>query len=640
MSPTKTAYMARPLVARLDALLCGNVEVLHPEQVVLWFEHGKSLDVGSLCYLSREMGARGGRKGVQGAGFKVAIESYDAARAEKIGRVIARIGQELQDGGLRSITVVNRWRSFIVFMGWADANGHSTALDGANATKAAVRDYAAYLRERVRAGAICQNTGAMETQAALSTVGDFLGIDDLAHGLNLLSISTRSKQATVPPCDDSQSKVLAMCETLFTGITSFLLENKPYPHRLPMPGYLTWCNEGLWVFPTTVWCMAPHDRSPCSASTRTSGWSLGAYDYANGCLRNSAEILKLARQPRPGRAESAFAQAARQLADANANSFHPHRQQLAKLAGGAFVLLFIAQTGMNLAEVLKLRWNDDYEVDAERQKFRAIKCRAGGRQVYFAIPVGFLPSFRLYLKLREYLVKGHSCELLFPRVTERARGHRVLAALFERLHRIDPRLPRVMSRQWRAAKSNWLIQNTDIATTALILQNSERTVAASYAAGSEAGHLDEMTNFLNQVSTVVVSAGQQIERGVDRAVGICTSAGEPNPVPGTSGFAPDCNGPEGCLFCDKFKVHADERDTRKLLSCQYCIRKTSPLFKSDERFQQTINPVLARIQQILDEVSRRDEPMVKRVTHEVLEDGKLDPYWESTMGMFMELGVV
>jgi hypothetical protein len=194
--------------------------------------------------------------------------------------------------------------------------------------------------------------------------------------------------------------------------------------------------------------------------------------------------------------------------------------------------------------------------------------------------------------------------------------------------------------QWRAAKSDWLIRNTDIATTALVLQNSERTVAASYAAGSATGHLDEMTNFLDRVSAAVVRAGQPIENSTDRAVGTCTSVDKPNPIPGATTITPDCKEPEGCLFCDKFKVHADERDTRKLLSCQYCIRRTSSMFKSEEKFQQTVSPVLGRIQQLLDEIGRTDEPMVKRITHEVLEEGELDSYWASTMAMFIELGVV
>ena len=63
--------------------------------------------------------------------------------------------------------------------------------------------------------------------------------------------------------------------------------------------------------------------------------------------------------------------------------------------------------------------------------------------------------------------------------------------LFGQLRMIDPQLPKVTPRQWRAAKSDWLIRNKDPATAALLLQNSERTTLRAYAAGSESTHMQE-----------------------------------------------------------------------------------------------------------------------------------------------------
>ena len=80
------------------------------------------------------------------------------------------------------------------------------------------------------------------------------------------------------------------------------------------------------------------------------------------------------------------------------------------------------------------------------------------------------------------------------------------------------------------AKSDWLIRNTDIATTALVLQNSEKTVLASYIAGSETRHWEEMSNFLNQVSNAVQEKRDKTENITIRAVGGCSSLGEPIPI--------------------------------------------------------------------------------------------------------------
>jgi hypothetical protein len=212
--------------------------------------------------------------------------------------------------------------------------------------------------------------------------------------------------------------------------------------------------------------------------------------------------------------------------------------------------------------------------------------------------------------------------------------------LFKILQRIDPQLPKIMPRQWRAAKSDWLIRNTDPSTAALVLQNAEKTVLKSYTAGSETVHLEEMTLFLDKVSAVVVENGKVIEGSINCAVGVCSSYGAPHQISGEIAVQPDCKEQEGCLFCDKFKVHADEQDTRKLLSCRYCLQQSAHLAGSEERIQSMLGPILDRIQVILDEVSRRDETLVLRVTREVEVDGELAPYWSRKLEMLMDLGLV
>ena len=120
-----------------------------------------------------------------------------------------------------------------------------------------------------------------------------------------------------------------------------------------------------------------------------------------------------------------------------------------------------------------------------------------------------------------------------------------------------------------------------------------------------------MSEFFARIADVVVNKAQPIVRGTNLAVGACASFGAPQPVEGNVPAIPDCRRAEGCLFCDKFRVHADERDTRKLLSCRYCIQQTSHLAASEEQFQRPFNPILERIQAILDEVDRREAGIVE-----------------------------
>jgi hypothetical protein len=119
---------------------------------------------------------------------------------------------------------------------------------------------------------------------------------------------------------------------------------------------------------------------------------------------------------------------------------------------------------------------------------------------------------------------------------------------------------------------------------------------------------------------------------------MCVSFGDPGPAHGV--IKPDCKGPEGCLFCDKFKVHADEKDTRKLFSCRYVLRQTAPMMGSEERLQSLLGPFFERIQTIIAEVAQRDSTMVAKIAAEVDDDGELDPYWARKLEMLMALGVV
>lgn len=95
---------------------------------------------------------------------------------------------------------------------------------------------------------------------------------------------------------------------------------------------------------------------------------------------------------------------------------------------------------------------------------------------------------------------------------------------------------------------------------------------------------------------------------------------------------PDCKTQEGCLFCDKHRVHADEKDTRKLSSCAFVVQQVIYVPGAEVYFQ----PVLGRIESLLDEIKTRDEAnieMVDRVVKQVHEEGDLDPYWAAKLAL-------
>ncbi|MHB8058928.1 MAG: hypothetical protein ACYDHC_13675 [Desulfuromonadaceae bacterium] len=623
-----------------DLPLSKGIPILRPEQVVLRFGSAGSIDIGSICYLHR-----GGKKRrtVEGSD-QVDISSFNSSRSKKVSALLGFISECDQYTGQRAGTLYGKFSTFTsVFMSWADSNGHSGLFDDEDATRNAFRGFVTHLRERVIQNQIGLNAAARLQERILWVLENFLGIDDLVRGVNLLVRSEEATEQTMPPCENTQGKVIALCEAFFLGLSNLVIESKDYPFRLKMPDYLQWESNAIWVFPLLQWCVPPPLNDDCLKG------DLGArgYNYAAGRVALLSEIKhKFAKTTyKPG---SAISRARKRISTANQDTHDYARIQAAQIAHNAFVMLFVASIGMNKAQVLELIWGDDeFELGVERQGFRTLKWRAGGKSCEFEISPVFIPKFKLFLDLRRYLLNGAKCDYLFFTLGTNANkssvprqlGKSIFSDLAVMLGRFDTGV-KVTVREWRAAKCDWLVKNTDLATAARVMQHSERTLLKSYVAGSPTEHLNEMTRYFDKVSDVVANKGQQIEHGVERVTGVCCDFGSPQEVTQNAPIKPDCRAPEGCLFCNKFKVHADERDTRKLLSCRHCLLLTAPLATSQEQFESLFSPILGRIQAILDEIDVREPGMVSLIQVEVEEEGELDPYWAGKMEMLTALELV
>lgn len=625
--------------------LSKKFSATHPERVILRFSSDSSVDVGAICYVRRSGPST---KAASQSGSKaerlVDVNSLDSRRLNVVRKIIEYCSAAIGIQGKRSTTVSSRVYHLVTFLDWADKGGHDFALQDPSVARAVLSAYIEHLREKVRLGKLSNNSAAQKQFLLLDVLSEVLNTDSLRHGLNLLHISKYARQATEPPSEEAQARMLALCQSLFDGLADMVLNNKPYPHKLEVPKYLGASNDSLWIFPSKKWCMPPHELRD-RESLNSGYWAL---DYANGRVSTAEEIwYRYSYNPkkttRTAHADLSIKSANKAIAEANSNHQDRHRRNAALLAHNAFIVLFLANTGMNWASVQQLGWTEEIEVGIERQGFRSIKYRAAGRLVSFEIQAVFLASFKKFLVLRSYLLNGEQFESLFLSAGNFVKSFgplntKTLTSIVDTLKRVDPGMPCIMSKQWRAGKSDWLLRHVDPATTALILQNSEKTVLQSYAEGSPTTHLEEMGAFLRQLPNAVIAKDFTVANGTESAVGFCSSYGSPRQV-GAAPIASDCRGPEGCLFCDKFRVHADAQDTRKLISCRYCLQRTAHMASSEEQLQSLFGPIFARIEMLLQEIDTRETGLVMRITKEV-EAGELDPYWASKLEMLYDLELV
>ncbi|BBB62323.1 hypothetical protein UNDKW_4050 [Undibacterium sp. KW1] len=300
---------------------------------------------------------------------------------------------------------------------------------------------------------------------------------------------------------------------------------------------------------------------------------------------------------------------------------------------------------MNWAQVQNLTWSEDYEVKSENQFFRTIKWRADNRIVFFELPISFMPRFKKFLKLREFLLNGQTCKwLFFHRGSHRDEDPQQikfrLSNSYQILKNIDPNIEPITTRQWRAAKSDWLIRNTDPATSAAVLQNTEKTVLASYLAGSPVTQMEEITKFLDGVSQIVEREENALPLSTSRSVGSCVEYGKPQSINFETTTTTNCRNVEGCFFCRNFRIHQDERDIRKLVSCRYCLQEFAKSSGGNVLPNSILFATLNRVDEILSEIAKKNTILVSKIVWEVEEQGELDQYWASKLEMLMALGIV
>ncbi len=612
-----------------------------PEMAVLIFEEGHTLDIGALCYLRR---APGRRKTTHGR--RVDLSSLSQLRRHEIRMLIAHISETIAQSGLRKRTEFGRFYAFSLFIDWCDRSHHSRVFDDETSAHAAFRDYVDDLRRRVLQNQLGNNTAVSYQNLTQAVLEDYLNADNLCQGINLLGHSHRFVESTPVPDAKSQEIVLAWCKCLLNGISELVVDQKPYPFALAVPGYLNWPNDRIWIFPVNSWCVTPDSKSIPKYQ---------AYDYQNGKIRTAEEIEHLYGKPNwPSRTIRRIIKSQKYIQRSNQNFFSRDRIERGMLAVSAFLVMFIASTGCNPTQAKETLWSEELENVVlnplvERQGFRTIKYRANNRLVSFEIGVEYMPYLRRYLQLRKYLLQERRFAYLF---FSYGSGHIGLKTgpklisesdtkkMFMIMKRLTPTFPSVIPMQWRVAKQDHVIRNYDPATAAQAMQHSLTTALRKYSNGSEVTQQLEMSRYFNQVEKVVLSKGQEIAGSEVNPVGICTRPGEPKAVVDNLPLIPDCKGAEGCLFCDKYRIHADEMDVRKILSARYCIKKTSHLASSHEQYEQMFMRIFQRINFILFELKKHNPGMVEKIEQEVDIDGELDAFWSAKLETLMELDIL
>lgn len=619
---------------RVEMPLPEGATLLRPHLTQLtWLGHPRlRADIGQLCFLRRITSDR------QRAKHQLEESSYSEDRARAVLRLV-HCASERQRLGARPATVLSQLRAVMKFVAWADSNGLHLALCNIEASESAFAEFSRYQRDRISRNLQKKNSAAQDQRSIKDMLASFFEVEEFAGQIPAIRGSRKHTDPTRVPDESEQGILMAWCGELFDVISKGVLEELPYPLLLEGPTPDTRQARRVWLLPTYQY--------QSSLQKGTAPWNLDT-----GAVREYAELkaafLQVSSKFAAQRANNARAGAKSKLDEANSSARSAVRLSDGNLAAACFGILLLAETGMNLAQLIDLRWGSDLEAaldspEVVRQQFRRIKYRAGGRAVNFVVSLGFIPRLKCYLRLRAFLLNSdtHS-EFLVRRAPDGSPASFTVDFIDLAQRRIKTRgieIPSVSARMWRAAKQDWLVSNDRPEIAAEMMGHSLDTALKAYSNGTESNHRRELAAFFRSVERTVCAASERKADQLESAVGSCVNFKKPISIDPGAGVTPTCKSAEGCLFCDNYRVHADERDIRKLLSCRYCLRITSNRADSLEDYDRTFGAVLRRIEFLLSEIGKRNASLISDIERSVDVAGELDPFWSSKLEQLLELGL-
>ncbi|WP_156406190.1 site-specific integrase [Hydrogenophaga sp. Root209] len=310
------------------------------------------------------------------------------------------------------------------------------------------------------------------------------------------------------------------------------------------------------------------------------------------------------------------------------------RYSLLNLRIEAELLIFIAQTGMNLSQAFKLKFGD-FSYQSHSHGYRVSRLYKGRRkgEVEFEIYSEYRPFFERYLRWRKSSIFNPSGDRLFPLWSPQLRSEDVAPTFKAVKRRCDLfGVPYIGPMALRKARINWLANYTeDIHLTAQMAQHTVSTLRQSYLYISLETVKAEISNFHAITETAIAAPGPVDCNGCSPQADYNSPRGAPEP---------DCISPSGCLFCLQHRDIDSEDHVWSLATFRHL--KTIELSGSKPIVGGGIHPatlVIDRITSKLNEFFGRETSTawVLEAKARVLE-GHYHPKWDGFIRL-MEEGV-
>ncbi len=555
--------------------------IFAPDRTILKLEQGQRINVFLWCYRERR---------TNGHLTDFNPSSFLEERAAVLPSVLKRLSKSFQFEGSASPHIKKCFQVLSQFLVFCDSdehgNGYVRVLDDVEVALAALKKHHTYVRQLMQTQRIARTTAAVRDQIAIRLLGL---IHDRTFSDDVQPLGQVSGKGTEPPFERDVAQFLGAIQAIFDSAARLL----------PILG---------------------REQSAAKRVIR---------------LSTASDAVEV--------------EVPESFSDA----------RLMELSCVAFAGLVIADSGANLSVIQRFEMSEDLFSQLETPErlnvnTKEIKLRAGGKPVPVNLTAITVTRFRTYLAIRALLIKTLRCLDIEPLLVQcgyadstvpptpkeiRALDAKFLVHLRNKMAVVGCILPGITLRQLRLFKSDHHTRNDGVAVSAAELGHSVATQLKNYGKSEETVAYSEMGGFFEAVVSRVVAAGS--EPLTDIPPGRCRSHGCPEPEATNHPVEPDCESPEGCLFCNHFRLHADEVDLRKAISLRYVVRKVEHVSDESPHARRIWLAVADRLDELIDrQQSLMPAETFERVIDDVERRGNLSRYWGIKLQELHLLGVL
>jgi len=226
---------------------------------------------------------------------------------------------------------------------------------------------------------------------------------------------------------------------------------------------------------------------------------------------------------------------------------HRFRRDMVNLRMQAELLMFMAQTGMNLTQAQNIPlYRFSYSSDIDGYKVREYKPRRKG-EVLFEIFNEYRSHFERYLEWRRKIFPETEKRIFpFIRVHGAHESGRLHFGALKSACKSSG-IKWITPSALRSTRINWLLRRSgDPDITAEMAQHHEKTLLTVYEIPSQQRAISEIVRFHVSNDPALVDKAILLAAAPGACDGIPTTSSE-KPI---SAPEPDCRSPSGCLWCD------------------------------------------------------------------------------------------